>query len=489
MGVIATIVRRVDQYFPDRQILVRANGELQCITLSKRVQVAGSLSLCAGVIIALAAAFQLATHAQTVANRDAQIASLTTANDRLTADMRQIQARYEIITNDLESKHAYLREVLAMSAGLERTLAEVNSELQQTADERDEAQADSERLENNVSTLGSQLDLALATADRLERNLARLGSELTNTSSARLATDQQNRELSQNLRALQGRLQAVEVANQDLTASLADSTEQVKTLSTDRGEILSRNTMLRARVDQLEGRLAMLESSQRQLVDRIRDRTNASIEDLEAAVSLTGLDLDHLLNRVQEAVSDDEPGLGGPLLAMATSGDPDDTDAFQSRVVHLEGRLDRWAALNKALEVLPIAAPMEEFRITSGYGPRKDPFTKRRAFHSGLDFAGPWRSKVLTTAPGVVKFAGRKGAYGKSVVIDHGHGIVTRYGHLHKITVKKGDVVKFQQQIGVMGNTGRSRGSHLHYEVVYDGKTLDPARFLKAGKHVFKQLG
>ena len=84
-------------------------------------------------------------------------------------------------------------------------------------------------------------------------------------------------------------------------------------------------------------------------------------------------------------------------------------------------------------------------------------------------------------------FAGWKGRYGNFVEIDHGSGIKTRYGHLHKVFVKKGQKVEFFDKIALLGNTGRSTGPHLHYEVLFKGKHLDPAKFIKAGRHVFQE--
>ncbi|MGH6879330.1 MAG: M23 family metallopeptidase, partial [Hypericibacter sp.] len=102
------------------------------------------------------------------------------------------------------------------------------------------------------------------------------------------------------------------------------------------------------------------------------------------------------------------------------------------------------------------------------------------------DFLSELGAPVMATAPGKVVFAGWKGDYGKMVEIDHGLGIHTRYGHLKSITVKVGDEVTYRQQIGALGNTGRSTGPHVHYEVRVDDKAYDPMNFLEAGRYVFK---
>ena len=106
--------------------------------------------------------------------------------------------------------------------------------------------------------------------------------------------------------------------------------------------------------------------------------------------------------------------------------------------------------------------------------------------HYGLDLGGVKKSAVYATAPGKVAKAGHKGKYGRFVEIDHGEGFKTRYGHLLKVLVKRGQIIKYRQKLGLLGSTGRSTGPHLHYEVVHNGKSLNPWRFIKAGRYVYK---
>ena len=121
---------------------------------------------------------------------------------------------------------------------------------------------------------------------------------------------------------------------------------------------------------------------------------------------------------------------------------------------------------------------------SSPFGVRADPFTGAPAFHPGEDFAGPFMTPVMTTAPGVVSFTGLRSGYGNTVEIDHGHGFKTRYAHLQAIFVAVGQRVALGQKIGAMGSTGRSTGDHLHYEVWVNGRPQNPLRFVKAGDYV-----
>jgi murein DD-endopeptidase MepM/ murein hydrolase activator NlpD len=116
--------------------------------------------------------------------------------------------------------------------------------------------------------------------------------------------------------------------------------------------------------------------------------------------------------------------------------------------------------------------------ISSGFGHRKSPFTGLREFHKGLDIANRKGSPIIATADGIVTFVGKKGFLGRVIKVDHGHGIVTRYGHLKKILKKRGEVVKRGETIALMGNTGRSTGPHLHYEVFLNGIPVNPNKYI-----------
>lgn len=144
--------------------------------------------------------------------------------------------------------------------------------------------------------------------------------------------------------------------------------------------------------------------------------------------------------------------------------------------------LDRLKALRQVVANLPFGLPIENAQERSQFGHRVDPFNGRIAFHSGLDLTGADNAPILSSADGVVIEARRDGAYGNKVDIDHGFGIVTRYGHLSVIKVNEGQKVKKGQVIGIEGSTGRSTGSHLHYEVRYNGEAINPEKFLRTGR-------
>jgi len=133
--------------------------------------------------------------------------------------------------------------------------------------------------------------------------------------------------------------------------------------------------------------------------------------------------------------------------------------------------------LYKTMKSLPIGIPLSG-PINSGYGYRKDPFNSKSAFHPGIDIDAKFRQPVKATADGIVKKAGWYHSYGKSVIIDHKLGYETLYGHLSIIKVKKGQTVRSGDIIGLAGSTGRSSGTHLHYEITNNGKRKNPQKYL-----------
>ncbi len=140
--------------------------------------------------------------------------------------------------------------------------------------------------------------------------------------------------------------------------------------------------------------------------------------------------------------------------------------------------------LKNAIIFVPLKPPMQYYYVSSPYGYRIHPKTKLKQMHYGIDMAGTWQEEVRAPADGFVSFSGRNGSFGKSIKIIHKHGVSTLYGHLHKLSVKKGQYVKEGQVIGKMGSTGRAVGAHLHYEVKVNGKSVNPYNFITKGRNL-----
>jgi murein DD-endopeptidase MepM/ murein hydrolase activator NlpD len=187
----------------------------------------------------------------------------------------------------------------------------------------------------------------------------------------------------------------------------------------------------------------------------------------------------------------EEPALGGPehgeAFAGAIAGDI--TAQLDLLALQVDERFEELALLQSLLvdrqlqsALTPEGWPVVGGYVSSRFGFRQDPFTGRRAFHSGVDIANRSGAPVNAMASGVVTYSGEMAGYGLMVEISHGNGYTTRYAHTLATTVKVGEKVEKGQKIAVVGSTGRSTGPHLHFELLRDGKAVNPRRYLHASR-------
>ena len=228
-----------------------------------------------------------------------------------------------------------------------------------------------------------------------------------------------------------------------------------------RGELRA----LTQRLGELQGRVARLDALGRRLVEE------SGIDSGEFAFAET-------------------PGLGGPLVGGSEQEwlRPAAVDDALERLSHrLEDRENQLSVLDDVLAdrrldaaSRPIGQPIDQGWMSSNYGYRKDPFTGRRTWHDGVDFAGREGSPIRALGAGVVTYAGRRPGYGMLVEIVHGNGYVTRYGHNAEVLVEAGRVVDRGDRIATMGSTGRSTGPHVHLEIEKDGESVNPWQYVQA---------
>ena len=231
-----------------------------------------------------------------------------------------------------------------------------------------------------------------------------------------------------------------------------------------------------------QSRLDQLEAEEQSLATSAEQNVSGEISHLRSTLRIAGIDSNSF-------VSHPNAGEGGPLIPFAASMLSGVQDAaFNDAVMLITTKVEELTDMVKAMHSVPLTVPVQgpEFGLSSGFGPRIDPFTKRLAFHAGLDFTGPYGATIHSTAPGVVVYAGPRGPYGNCVEIDHGMGIKTRYGHMSAILVQAGTKVEKGTPIGRLGSSGRSTGPHVHYEVWYGDAARDPAKFIEAGRYVLK---
>ncbi len=214
-----------------------------------------------------------------------------------------------------------------------------------------------------------------------------------------------------------------------------------------------------------------LSKQQQQRLARLENSTQRKITTLQNIAKKVGLQM---------------PGtedIGGPLQPL----DPLHQVSPDKRLMRVKSMVAYLKKLRARMDRIPLREPLVgKVRIASRFGPRVDPFVRRAAMHSGVDFRARHGREVIATAIGKVVFAGRKGGYGKMIEVDHGSGLRTRYAHLSKIIVRVGWKVKGGHIIGKVGSTGRSTGPHLHYETLINGKAVDPLKYIKAGYQLSK---
>jgi len=223
--------------------------------------------------------------------------------------------------------------------------------------------------------------------------------------------------------------------------------------------------------------LARLEARQEAFSARLLAAVNARAGKAGEAVAKLGLDPKSLVRKAST-------GQGGPFIPWR--GRIGRAGALGKSFAALEGALFRMEVLERTLVAIPSGQPAHVLMLSSSYGYRHDPFTGASAMHSGLDFPGPLGTPILAAAPGKVAFVGRRSGYGNVVEVDHGQGIMTRYAHLSGFNTSVGARVAAGQQIAKMGSTGRSTGSHLHFEVRLNGVAVNPRRFLEAKADVLE---
>ncbi|MCX8231180.1 MAG: peptidoglycan DD-metalloendopeptidase family protein [Alphaproteobacteria bacterium] len=446
------LTRVYGHLFPERQIYLRSEGEVRFATFSAKAQL-GLVSI--GLMVAawvVFSTFQYVFQNDIIASKNERIRVGQEAYLALESEMRNTQIRFISAAQDLDAKHSQLIALVSQKENLEQRLHIISGRLTVVSDDHLEA---------------SEEAAALRTQLQEERS----------TLSGRIGT-------------LQGQLRSTLDQRSGLEQNLTATRNRVASLSAERDTLIKSNADLTGNLSTVNGRLVDIRGEQQRFIDRIAARTSGDINLLEDTIAMTGLNTATLFEKSGVLNSP----MGGPVIDPSIADDRssenlarlDGSTAFDSSVAGLEDSLQRWETLQSVLRVLPIAAPADNFYISSDYGRRRDPITKRNAFHAGVDLAGPARQPVYATAPGKVVRAAKNGPYGNMVEIDHGFGLRTRYGHLDRITVKKNEEVEFRTQIGRMGSTGRSTGTHLHYEIRFEGKAYDPARFLKAGKYVFK---
>jgi murein DD-endopeptidase MepM/ murein hydrolase activator NlpD len=456
--LLGKILRRAWRLFPERQILVRAEGRVRYVTLSRRLQIAMATGGLAAVALA---AYGLTTPLH-----------LWPFSSPTAVPSPDLQAQVDDLRHKLEAANALLAQVASTAsiAANQASIDEAQARMAQLVEARDRAVAEQAELQR-------QLAQAEEAANARSQSLAQVNRTLDASKGELRQSDAQRQALQAKLRQLEGELEGAHARSNQAKNDLAGNERKLQQLTAEHDRTVAERNRLQAQIAELQARAAAAPvqsgaaepaPAQRSLADRPPDRRSdntSQTSEVERLLASTGIDVEKLLGQLNSLPQ------GGPYVALNKANFPAAGDA-------------RSEELQKIIRTLPLGAPLAHYEVSSGFGGRSDPFHGKQAFHAGLDFISPYRSPVLATAPGTVIFTGVKDNYGKVVEVDHGHGIVTRYAHLHRIVVPRGQRVQARQQLAELGSTGRSTGPHLHYEVLVNGVAQDPEKFLQAGKNV-----
>jgi murein DD-endopeptidase MepM/ murein hydrolase activator NlpD len=378
---------------------------------------------------------------------------LTAATQQYTS----IAAKYADASARLDKAHHDIAAVKAENGTLRGALGLAETKAKTLEKARDELEHRVHTAEQSGSANGGRV--------------AQLAKSLEESRTALDRSEAQRTNLQNQLQELQSELQSAKAKATQLKAAL-DAKESQQHLAAEPNQTraqLPEAPTTRAHPPEAESASPPAQAhGKAETHSRVQARHRPS--ELERLIASTGVDIDKLLAQLKSKST--PSGEGGPFIALQ-----------DARKESAESQL-RMKKLEKLAKMLPLAAPLKHYTEASGFGPRHDPFNERMGFHPGVDLAARYRSPVYSTAPGVVIFTGVQRGYGRTVEIDHGHGIVTLYAHLHRILVAKGQRVGAHHEIGQLGSTGRSTGPHVHYEIRVDGVPVDPDKFIQAGKNV-----
>lgn len=369
---------------------------------------------------------------------------------------------------------------------------------------REQAQREQATYELRLNALARERDQRAMEAESAHERFAVALSEVSKMQSQLLASEERRRELETGIKVIQKTLRttiderdAAADKAEELTAELADATGSARTGASEAEDLqhtvaflsdalnltaVERDTIAADAVaaydlaEAIDYERRLMQDRNDLIFGQLEEALTISVEPLDKMFRQAGLSTDNLLNAVKQGYS----GQGGPLtpLAFSTKGEPLDPDSLRANQI-LQG-LDRLNLYRIAAQKTPFALPVKSsFRFTSGFGPRWG------RMHEGTDFAASTGTPIYSTADGVVIHADWQSGYGRLIKIQHEFGIETRYAHLSKIRVKVGQRVSRGEHIGDMGNSGRSTGTHLHYEVRVGGKPVNPMIYIKAARDVF----
>lgn len=305
----------------------------------------------------------------------------------------------------------------------------------------------------------------------LEKQYSQLKDDIQSSSQA----------LEQRQNYLEQILDVTKVTIGNIKNIITDDKNSTDNNLSDTSDKRTKNLIRNEKLEKVYSNLKSNEIKQSENIKLIIEDVDSKLAFVKSTLTGAGLIEEELL---ELAINLPSKTQGGPLIGFKNR--LNDTILDSSEFNELYNKRSLLNDLELAITYLPTTTPPENYYLSSKFGARRDPFTKRWADHKGIDMAGWHKTPIMSGGSGVVVKAKKNGSFGLYVEIDHGNGFISKYGHLSKIKVQKGDKVSDNQIIGLMGSTGRSVSTHLHYEIWFNDKPIDPLKLIKAAKNVQK---
>lgn len=375
-------------------------------------------------------------------------------------------------------------------------------------DLREAARREQSYFEQRLNDLASQRDTSAAEAQAAHRRYGEAMDRVAAMQTLVLEGEQRNAELERGIDALQASLRSVmddrdaararlaDLESVDANAELARAGQQLAeveqtldflTAALDR-TAEERETMRTVadsaarEAEHLALEYRLIQDRNTRIFTQLEDAVESSMVPLERMFSAAGLSTDTILRQVRAGYQTRSASLMPISISTTGTLGPEGDEVRANTVL---SALEEINAYRIALQRTPFAMPVQGARLTSAFGYRRDPITGGRRLHAGQDWGAARGTAIRATADGTVSFAGRQSGYGNIVIIRHDFGFETRYAHLNSISVSVGQRVSRGDRIGAMGNTGRSTGTHLHYEIRVGGNPINPLTYIRAAQNVF----
>ncbi len=431
----------LENRFPERRVFLKSDSDTRFVRLRPETQ----LIAISGIVLFVAWAI--------VATAIILMDSIGAGNFREQAKRDQItyRARLNAISTERDTR---AEEALAAQERFNAALAQISimqSELLTSETRRQELETGIEVIQTTLRQTMTQRDSTRIALEELRANTDAEGATHQAAAASPLQMD-------------------------FLSTVLSDTAQERDQIQADAKEALDQRA-------EMELELELLNERNDQIFRQLEEAVAVSVTPLDKMFRSAGMPPDRILEQVRRGYS----GQGGPLSPLALSTRGEEPSADELRANQILNQLDQLNLYRMAAQQAPFATPVNLglVRQTSGFGYRRDPKTGGRRLHKGSDFAGRTGTDIYATADGVVTHAGWQSGYGKLVTIQHAFGIETKYAHNSNLRVKVGQRVSRGDHIADMGNTGRSTGTHLHYEVRVNGNPVNPMIYIKAARNVF----